>query len=274
MSVVHSPKKNQIISALPVHKYTQLLPFLELRDLSVGEVIYEPNVKISYIYFPTSCIVARIYQLESGLWRQVSMIGNEGVTGTSLLLGCDSTPATVIVQNSGYAYRIKANILKKELKPGGTLQRLLLSFTQALLLQTEQSAVDHRQPIINQLCRFLLMTEDRSSGSSFPMTHELVGNMLGVRRESVTTAALTLQSEGAITYRRGHITVVNRELMEDRISEAYAGLKHEYHRLLSHRSEAEADNPCEYKATSFGSIRVLGPSMGTEVDNRRNLWGT
>src|SRR6188508_2134009 len=162
MSVVHSPKKNQIISALPVHKYTRLLPFLELRDLSIGEVIYEPNITISHVYFPTTCILARTYQLESGLWRQVSMIGNEGVTGTSLLLGCDSTPATVLVQSAGYAYRIKANLLKKELKPGGTLQRLLLSFTQALLLQTEQSAVDHRQPIINQLCRFLLMTDDRS----------------------------------------------------------------------------------------------------------------
>lgn len=253
MSIVHSPKKNQIIAALPVHKYTRLLPFLELMDLSVGEVIYEPHITISYVYFPTTCILARTYQLESGLWRQVSMIGNEGVTGTSLLLGCDSTPATVIVQCPGYAYRIKASILKKELKPGGTLQRLLLNFTQALLLQTEQSAVDHRQPIINQLCRFLLMIDDRSSSSSLPMTHELVGNMLGVRRESVTTAALTLQAEGAIAYRRGHLTVTNRKLMEDRVREGYIGLKNEYHRLLSNKSEAEMENHDEALAISFES---------------------
>lgn len=225
MSISHSPKQNQIISALPVDEYTRILPFLELVNLSSGEVIYEPNIAISYVYFPTTCIIARVYQLESGLSRQVSMIGNEGVTGTSLLLGCDSTPATVIIQTPGYGYRIKANILKKELKPGGTLQRLLLHFTQALLLQTEQSAVDHRQTITNQLCRLLLMTEDRSSGNSLPMTHELVGNMLGVRRESVTAAAQTLQAEGAIKYRRGHITVVNRKLMEDRVSEGYVGLK-------------------------------------------------
>ena len=271
MSVVHSPKKNQIISALPVHEYTRLLSFLELRDLSVGEVIYEPNITISYVYFPITCILARTYQLESGLWRQVSMIGNEGVTGTSLLLGCDSTPATVIVQSPGYAYRIKANILKKELKPGGTLQRLLLNFTQALLLQTEQSAVEHRQPIINQLCRFLLMTDDRSSGSSFPLTHELVSNMLGVRRESVTTAALMLQSEGAITYRRGHMTMVNRKLMEDRVSEAYLGLKNEYHRLLSNRSEAETENHCETKAISFGSITTRRPSTEMDENSGRNI---
>ena len=242
MSIAHSPKRNQIISALPVHEYTRLLPFLKLMDLSVGEVIYEANTTINHVYFPTSCIFARIYQLESGLWRQVSMIGNEGVTGTSLLLGSDSTPATVVVQSPGYAYRINASLLKKELKPEGTLQRLLLNFTQALLLQTEQSAVECRQPIMNQLCRFLLMTDDRSSGSSLPMTHELVGNMLGVRRESVTTAALMLQSEGAITYRRGHMTVVNRKLMEDRLSEAYVGLKKEYHHLLSNKSETETEN--------------------------------
>lgn len=262
MSVVHSPKKNQIISALPVHKYTRLLPFLELRDLSIGEVIYEPNIPISHVYFPTTCILARTYQLESGLWRQVSMIGNEGVTGTSLLLGCDSTPATVLVQSPGYAYRIKANILKKELKPGGTLQRLLLSFTQALLLQTEQSAVDHRQPIINQLCRFLLMTDDRSPGSQFPLTHELVSNMLGVRRESVTSAALILQAEGAIAYRRGHMTIVDRKLMEDRVSEAYLGLKKEYHRLLSNKPETETENRCEVGSMSFGSIKTRSSTFG------------
>lgn len=242
MSISHSPKKNQIISALPIREYTRILPYLELVDLSLGEVVYEPNVAISYVYFPTSCIIARVYQLESGLSRQVSMIGNEGVTGTSLLLGCDSTPATVIVQTSGYSYRVKANILKKELNAGGALQQLLLKFTQALLLQTEQSAVDHRHTITNQLCRFLLMTEDRSPGNSLSMTHELVGNMLGVRRESVTAAAQTLQAEGAIKYRRGHITVVNRKLMEDRVSEGYVGLKKEYHRLLSKKTQIVTQN--------------------------------
>lgn len=88
-------------------------------------------------------------------------------------------PAAVLIQSLGYAYRIKANILKREHKPGGILQRLLLNFTQALLLQTEQSAVDHRQTIINQLCRFLLMTQDRSSGGSYPMTYELAGQQSG-----------------------------------------------------------------------------------------------
>jgi CRP-like cAMP-binding protein len=232
MSIPHSPKQNQILGALPIDEYTRLLPFLEWVDLPLGHVIYEPNVRITYLYFPTTCIASRMYELESGISRQVSMIGNEGVTGMALLLGCDSTPATVIIQSAGHGYRIKANIMKKTFESGGALQQLLLRFSQALLLQTEQSAVEHRQTIDQQLCRFLLMSLDRSLGNSLPMTHDFVANMLGVRRESVTQSAQLLQAEGAIQYRRGHITIVDRKLLEDRVSDGYALLKKEYNRLL------------------------------------------
>lgn len=242
MSILHSPKENQLIAALPVGEYTRLLPFLELADMPLGQVIYEPNARISHVYFPATSIVARMYELESGISRQVSMIGNEGLTGMSLLLGSDSTPARVIVQNPGYGYRIKATVLKEEFESEGALQRLLLRFSQALLLQTEQWAVAGSQTIEQQLCRFLLMTRDRLFSDSLVMTHELVGNMLGVRRESVTQAAQTLQAIGAIQYRRGHITILNRELMEDRVSDGYAVLKEEYNRLLPKMSATTAAN--------------------------------
>lgn len=242
MPIVHSPRQNQIIAALSVAEYTRLLPFLELVDMSLGQVIYEPNARISYVYFPTTSIVARVYQLESGISRQVSMIGNEGITGMSMLLGCNSTSAAVIVQNAGYGYRIRATILKKEFESGGILQQLLLCFSQALLLQTEQCAMDRSQNIEQQLCRFLLMSRDRLSSDSFVMTHELVGNMLGVRRESVTQAAQVLQMIGAIQYRRGHITMLNRELIEDRVGNGYAVLKEECNRLLPKKSVVAASS--------------------------------
>jgi CRP-like cAMP-binding protein len=242
MSILYSPKQNQILAALPVQEYTRLLPFLELVDLPLGHVIYEPNSRINQLYFPTTCIIARMYELESGISRQVSMVGNEGVTGMFLLLGCDRTPATVIVQSPGHGYRIKSNVLKKEFELGGTLQQLLLRFSQALLLQTEQCAVEHRQTIEQQLCRFLLMSLDRLPGDSLPMTHEMVASMLGVRRESVTQAAQTLQAVGAIQYRRGHITVVNRKLMEDRVSDGYEVLKKEYNRLLPKTPASQVPN--------------------------------
>jgi CRP-like cAMP-binding protein len=232
MSIPHSPKQNQILSALPVEEYTRLLPFLEWVDLPLGQVIYEPNVRITYLYFPTTCIASHMYELESGISRQVSMIGNEGVTGMALLLGCHSTPATVVVQNPGHGYRIKAAVMKKAFESGGVLQQLLLRFSQALLLQTEQTAAGHRHTIEQQLCRFLLMSLDRSSGASLPMTHEFVANMLGVRRESVTQCAQLLQAAGAIQYRRGHIAILDRTLLEARVSDGYALLKEEYNRLL------------------------------------------
>lgn len=260
MSILHSPKQNQILAALPIQEYTNLLPFLELVELPLGHVIYEPNSRISHLYFPTNCVIARMYELESGISRQVSMIGNEGVTGMFLLLGCDRTPATVLVQSPGYSYRIKSNILKKEFESGGALQQLLLRFSQALLLQTEQCAVEHRQTIEQQLCRFLLMSLDRLSGGSLPMTHEMVASMLGVRRESVTQAAQTLQAAGAIQYRRGHITVVNRKLLEDRVSDGYEVLKREYTRLLPKAPASQVPN---FRGTS-------GTMMQSRAGSGRN----
>ena len=236
MSILHSPKQNQLLAALPADEYARLLPHLELMDLPLGQVIYEPNTRISHLYFPTTCIIARMYELESGISRQVSMIGNEGVTGVSLLLGSETTPATVTVQSPGYSYRIKASILKKEFESAGFLQQLLLRFSQALLFQTEQCAVDHRQTVEQQLSRFLLMSQDRLAVASLPMTHELVGAMLGVRRESVTQAGQALQAEGAIQYRRGHITVVNRAVLEARATEGYSVVKKIYQRLLQDKS--------------------------------------
>ena len=174
------------------------------------------------------------------------------------MLGCDSTPATVIVQSPGHGYGIKASVLKKEFESGGALQRLLLRFSQALILQTEQSAVDHRQSIEQQLCRFLLMSQDRLSSDSLPMTHELLASMLGVRRESVTQAAQMLQAEGAIQYRRGHITVVNREIMEERVSDGYAVLKEEYKRLL----------PAQPQITTGTTLRTNAIISGTGLGEK------
>jgi CRP-like cAMP-binding protein len=239
MRLLHSPTQNKILGALPDEEYCRLLPFLEFVDMPLGQVIHEPGTRPSQLYFPATCIVARLYELRSGITRRVSMTGTEGVTDIFFLLGWDSTPATVIVQNPGYGYRIKAKILKKEFEAGGTLQQLVLRFSQALLLQTEQTAVEACQTVEQKLCRFFLMILDRLATDSMAMTHEFVSNMLGVRRESVSAAAHVLQLEGAIQYRRGHITLVNRKVMEDRVSEGYTVLKKEYALLLPNKPCAD-----------------------------------
>ena len=141
--------------------------------------------------------------------------------------------AGVVVQSAGDGYRVKAGVLKKEFDLRGRLQHLVLRFTQAQITQTAQNAVCNRHHNIEQqLCRFLLMSLDRLPGHEVKMTHEQIAIMLGVRRESVTQAALKLQTIGAIHYSRGHITVVDREELENSVCECYTVVNGEYDRLL------------------------------------------
>lgn len=241
MFPLHSPKQNRILAALPAEDYGRILPYLELTTMPLGQTIYEPGSSITHVYFPTTSTVAPLYGVENGSSVQLSIIGNEGLTGISSLLGCASTPAGVVVQSDGEGYRVKVNALKREFDARGKLQHLVLRFTQALMTQTAQNAVCNRHHNIEQqLCRFLLMSLDRLSGDKLQMTHEQIAIMLGVRRESVTQAALKLQMIGAIQYSRGHITVIDREELENSVCECYAVVNNEYDRLLWNHSDSDA----------------------------------
>jgi CRP-like cAMP-binding protein len=237
MFPLQSPKQNQILAALPAEDYARLLPYLESTFMSLGQVIYEPGASINHLYFPTTSIFAPVYGVENGTSVRLAIIGNEGLAGISALLGGGGMPGGVVVQSAGNAYRVKTNILKKEFDSRGKFQRLVLHYTQALITQTAQNAVCNRHHNIEQqLGRFLLMSLDRLSGNELQMTHEQIAIMLGVRRESVTQAALKLQTIGAIRYSRGHINVLDREELEDSVCECYAVVNNEYERLLPHRS--------------------------------------
>ncbi|HET7062300.1 MAG TPA: Crp/Fnr family transcriptional regulator [Nitrosospira sp.] len=237
MFSLHSPKQNRILAALPAQDYARLLPFMEFVPMPLGQTIYEPNSAVTHLYFPTTSIVAPIYAVENGASVRLAIIGNEGMTGTCFLLGGGGTPSGVVVQSDGCGYRIKANTVKKEFETGGSLQHAILRYTQALLTQTAQNAVCNRHhKIEQQLCRFLLMSLDRLPTEEMRMTHEQIAIMLGVRRESVTQAALKLQTINAIRYSRGHITVLDREELENAVCECYEVVNDEYDRLLSNRS--------------------------------------
>src|SRR5687768_10356259 len=236
MLSLHSPKQNRLLAALPPEDYARLLPYLEFMPMPVGQTIHEPGATITHSYFPTTSIVAPLYSVESGASVRLSIIGNEGLTGISTLLGGASTPAGVVVQSAGSGYRMKTSVLKKEFDQQGKLQHLVLRFTQALMTQTAQNAVCNRHHNIEQqLCRFMLMSLDRLPGDELQMTHEQIAVMLGVRRESVTQAALKLQTIGAIQYSRGHITVMDRQELEDSVCECYPVVNDEYDRLLWNR---------------------------------------
>ena len=224
-----------------------LAPDLELIPMLLGETLYEPGGQLQHAYFPTSAIVSLHYLMESGASAETAGVGNEGLVGVSLFMGGDTTASSAVVQTAGYAYRLERHFLKQEFDRGGLLQRLLLRYTQALLTQMSQTAVCNRHHTVEQqLCRWLLLTLDRLPSNELVMTQELVASMLGVRREGVTEAAGNLQRSGFISYRRGHIAVLDRNGLEKQVCECYAVVKKEMGRLLSdvqYRQESVATKP-------------------------------
>jgi hypothetical protein len=164
------------------------------------------------------------------------VIGNEGAVGVSLFMGGEASPSRSVVSAAGNAYRIKKQIMLDEFNRAGPLQGLLLRHTQSLLTQIAQTAVCNRHHSVDQqLCRCLLMRLDRSTSSELVLTQELIASVLGVRREGITEAAGKLQKAGLIEYRRGHITVLDRAGMEERVCECYAVVKKESDRLISRK---------------------------------------
>jgi CRP-like cAMP-binding protein len=171
--------------------------------------------------------------MEDGASAEIAVVGNEGIVGISLFMGGESTPSRAVVQSAGQGFRLKAHVLKEEFNRAGPVLHLLLRYTQALITQMAQTAVCNRHHSLDQqLCRWLLLSLDRLQGDELVMTQELIANMLGVRREGVTEAALKLQSAGLIRYARGRITVLDRAGLEQRTCECYAVVKKEYDRLL------------------------------------------
>ena len=244
MTSLHSPNQNHLLAALPTAEFEPLVAHLELVPLLLGQMLYEPDMQLQHAYFPTTSIVSLHYVMESGASAETAGVGNEGMVGISLFMGGDTTPSSAVVQTAGHAYRLERRRLKQAFDQAGLFQKVLLRYTQALMTQMAQTAVCNRHHSLEQqLCRWLLLTVDRLSGDELIMTQELVASMLGVRREGITEAAGNLQRAGLISYRRGHIAVLDRKGLEKNSCECYAVVKKEIDRLLSdvqYRQESTA----------------------------------
>lgn len=228
-----SPRENHLLDALPAIDYERIAARLELVSLKLGDVLYEPDIPLRYVYFPTTAIVSLLYVMEDGASAEIAIVGNEGILGIALFMGGETTPSRAVVQSAGHGYRMKAQLLKDEFGQFGPFLHLLLRYTQALITQMAQTAVCNRHHSVDQqLCRWLLLSLDRLASSELSMTQELIANMLGVRREGVTEAAGKLQLAGLIHYRRGKITVLDRPRLERRSCECYQVVKTEFDRLL------------------------------------------
>jgi len=227
------PRLNLLLAALPEAEWQRWAPHLEWVAMPLGEVLYESGRTLSHVYFPITSIVSLLYVMENGASAEIAVVGNEGLVGISLFMGGGSTPSRGVVQSAGEGFRLRSSLIMEDFNRAGPVMHLLLRYTQALITQMAQTAVCNRHHSLDQqLCRWLLLSLDRLSSNELLMTQELIGNMLGVRREGVTEAALKLQKAGLIRYARGHITVLDRPALEQRTCECYAVVKKEYDRLL------------------------------------------
>lgn len=247
LSSASNPKQNELLAALPISEWLRWLPQLEVVDMPLGKVLYESGGKMTHVYFPTTCIVSLLHVMEDGSTAETAVVGREGVVGVPVFMGGSSTTSRAVVQSAGFGYRLEASFITQEFNRTGPVLQLLLHYTQALITQMAQTAVCNRHHSLDQqLCRSLLLHLDRLNSNELVMTQELIANMLGVRREGVTTAAGQLQDAGLISYRRGHITVRDRRGLERRSCECYGVVKNEYDRLLPPTVE-------RYKRPLFGS---------------------
>lgn len=250
-SVKHDPRQNHLLAALPAEIFDRLSPHLELVAMPLGEILCESGGYLQHVYFPTTAIISLHYIMENGSSTEIAGVGNEGVLGISLFMGGNTTPSRAAVYTGGQGYRLKAHLMLEEFNRAGPMMRLMLRYTQALITQISQTAVCNRyHSVEQQLCRWLLLTLDRLPDSELTMTQELIAGMLGVRREGITEIAGNLQREGLISYRRGHITVLDREGLEIHACECYQVVKKEFHRLLSdtaHISKPTINHEAEVK---------------------------
>lgn len=229
-----SPNQNHLIAALPAAEFDALCSALEPVPLLLGQMLYEPGVRLSHVFFPTTAVVSLHHVMASGASAETCSVGREGMVGVALMMGGDTTPSSAVVQTAGQGYRLARSTLLQAFEGPGQLRRLLLRYTQAMITQIAQTAVCYRHHSIEQqFSRWLLTAVDRAPAGEMVMTQELVASMLGVRRESVTLAAGHFQDAGYIRYRRGHITVLDPVGLRRCACECYGVVKTEVDRLLS-----------------------------------------
>jgi CRP-like cAMP-binding protein len=218
--------ENQLLAALPPKEYQRLQPDLEQVALTFGTILYQPGEVMPYVYFPNQGIVSLLSTVEERSPLEVGMVGSEGMVGIGIFLGVSTSLNRALVQGTGTAMRMKAIVLRREIKQQTPLPDLLRRYTHSLLAQISQGAVcNHFHRVEERLARWLLMTQDRLRSDEFRLTQEFLSDMLGVRREGVVRAARVLQKEKLITYVRGQIQILNRAGLEAAACQCYELLR-------------------------------------------------
>ncbi len=224
---------NGVLAACTSDEWDRIRPRLELVEIAAGSIVHEPGVPLTKIYFPLTGLISQMNIMEDGACGETAVVGNEGVEGVAWFMGGEPRSSWwSVAQGSVTALRLPARAAKEEFLRGGAFQRQVLKYIRALMMQMGQVVVCNRHHTVKQrLCRWLLLSHDRIASDQLAMTQEGMANMLGVRREGVTCAARALQEAGLIRYTRGHITVLDREGLEESACECYHVISQEYRGL-------------------------------------------
>src|SRR6266446_5014969 len=214
-------RTNRLLSLLSDSDYERLRSHLSQVVLDYKKSLYEASRPIEHVYFPVDGVASLVITAADGASAEVGTIGGEGMVGLPVCLGDRDAPSSVYVQVPGTALRLDAHIFRAELECSRTLNLIMLRYAHAFFNQVEQ-----------RCCRWLLMTRDRMPTDDYLLTHDFLGMMLGVRRTTVTDVMGSLQKAGLIRYRRGHVTILDREALRRRACECYDIMRLEFDRLL------------------------------------------
>ena len=231
--IEHSDIGNRLLGALPLKIFATLVPHLRRVELVNRATLHLPDAVIDTVYFPETGYVSMIAVLENGDAAEVGMVGREGMVGLPLVYGTDRSPVEAMVQSEGTAFSIEADAFRRALETAPALLKALLRYAMAFGVQVTMTAACNVQHLVDQrIARWLLMAHDRSDGDEFPMTHEFLSMMLGVRRAGVTVAAGALQKAGFISYSQGRIRIADRPGLESAACECHTVVSREFNRLL------------------------------------------
>jgi len=216
---------NRILTGLTGADFAQILPYLEPVSFRTGQYVYELGQEMMYIYFPESVVISQLYYMEDGSSTGVAIIGKDGLLGLSGILDQKKAQQWAITTIGGSALRMRTEEFRREFLKGGAVQKTVLAYANARLLQLAQRTIcNSRHRLEERLCTWLLMVQDRTSTPHLPLTHEAISQHLGTRRAGVTNFCNVLRSNRIITYHRAMITVLDRKALEDAACECYRRL--------------------------------------------------
>ncbi len=225
---MNNSQANKLLSALPKKEYQNLTNLLEPVELSAGEVLLSSDKELEFVYFPLKGIVSLISEMSNGATTEIGLVGPEGMVGTLQFIAEGVSQNRSVVQIGGEAMRIEAEALRVEFERSKTLQKLLIQYSLKLFNQVSQvAACNNHHTIKQRTASWLLMLSDRygKNEKTLPMTHQLLSQMLGVRRTGITIAARQIQQRGIINYKRGKIEILDRQALEKVACECYQILK-------------------------------------------------